>query len=1046
MRRTITSFARINLMKRIAGMAFICFSLSLPFGPFVIAGDVPRVTRGIMDIGSWDFERRGSLYLSGEWEFYPGMLLEPGRPFTPWKADFIEVPGIWNGHLAGGGTSAGEGCATYRMVLLVPRENGSPPGEGLALMVHGIGTAYSLFVNGRPMGRAGRVGVTRDTSSPGYRPAIYKCVPEGGRVEIAIHVSNFHHRKGGVWERISLGTESIIREERDVRMARDFFLFGSIVLMGAYHLLLFALRRRDRSYLFFGIFCIFIAVRMLVTGEYYVLHLAKWLPWGAVIGAEYLSFYASVPVFFLFMHSLFPGEFSRKFLGAILAIGCSFSLAVVITPPRIYTHTIQIYQVLSTIICCYGLAVLARAVARRRGGAVAFAAGFVVLFATVINDVLRNNMLIQTDYLVPLGLFVFIFSQAFLLSARFSKSIAAVEGLTNELETKNARLMDLDRMKDDLLAAVSHELKTPLNGIIGLTESMRERRGGGGNDEEHAVLDMINASGRRLAVMVNDLLDYSRLKYRQAPLDRKPVDLRVVADLVIGLTRPLAGMKPLAFVNAIDPKAPMVSADEYRLQQVLHNLLGNAVKHTASGSVTISMVETGGGWAEVSVSDTGAGIDPEKHHSIFGLYEKGSDDAGRCLGSEGIGLAIVRRIVELHGGTVRMQSTPGGGSVFMFTLPTCDREEHPGGRVPSAAVVQHEGRCAVSGDAGGEGSPGGGSILIVDDDAVNLEVAKRFLEGALYRVVTARGGAEALACLESGVFDLALVDVMMPGMSGHELCRELRKRFSLHELPVMMLTARHGAGDLLAGFDNGANDYLAKPVHREELLARVRTLVTLRKTVREHEEARYRLLQERMSPHFLFNALNTLHAMMRRDAGTADRAIMMLADNYRFILDHSFRSLVPFDREWSFVVNYLEFEGLRFRDTLSLTMERRGDFGSVHVPPLIIQPLVENALRHGVLRRGGEGSIEVMAERNGERVKVDVRDNGPGLAGSVVFSRSLGNIRNRLEHCFDAVAVRVKEYRGEGVAVSLSFNIDRPPVKADGRRESSCTSTISTRC
>ncbi|MBN2079744.1 MAG: response regulator [Spirochaetes bacterium] len=1033
-------------MKHTATMAFICFLLFSPCGPFARAGDEPKVLRGVINAGSWDFQRQGPLELSGEWEFYPGRLLDPQETRKPRVAEYINVPGIWNGRIGKGEKLTGEGCATYRLILEIPQWDAPRIGEDLALMVHGVGTAYSIFVNGRPMGHAGRVGVSRETTAPGYRPAIYKCVPEGGRAEILIHVSNFHHRKGGVWEKISMGPETMIREGREGRMARDFFLFGSIVLMGAYHLLLFALRRKDPSYLFFGIFCLLIAVRILVTGEYYALHLAEWLPWETVIGVEYLSFYASVPFFFLFMRSLFFREFSRKALGAILVLGGAFSIIVVTTPPRLYTHTIQAYQVVSTVICCYGLAVLARAVARKRVGALPFAAGFIVLFATVINDVLRNNMLIQTDYLVPLGLFGFIFSQAFLLSARFSRSIAAVEGLTVELERKNMRLLDLDRMKDDLLAAVSHELKTPLNGIIGLTESMRERRVGGATGEDYAVLDMINASGRRLAVMVNDLLDYSRLKYREAPLDRKPVALYMIADLVIELTRPLAGMKSLEIINAIDPEAPRVSADEYRLQQVLHNLIGNAVKYTVSGSVTISMKEKEGRWAEVSVSDTGVGIEPEKHDSVFDLYEKGDGAAGLTQGGTGIGLAIVRRIVELHGGTVRIESPPGGGSVFIFTLPLHEEKASPRDGGSSTVMVQPKRTPASPGDADGDGCTDAGRILVVDDDVVNLEVVKRFLHGASYRVVTAPGGAEALACLESGIFDLVLLDVMMPGMSGHELCRELRKRFSLHELPVIMLTARHGVPDLLAGFENGANDYLAKPVHREELLARVRTLVMLRRTVREHAEARYRLLQERMSPHFLFNALNSVHAMLARDAAMADRALMMLADNYRFIIDHSFHSLISFDREWCFVGNYLEFEGLRFRDTLSVTMERRGDFDGVRVPPLIIQPLVENALKHGVFRRGGRGVVEVIADCNGEKVLVIVRDNGPGLAGSAIFSRSLGNIRNRLEHCFRAVNVSVNEYRGEGVVVSLSFSIDRPPETAGGRGESSCMMKTSMMC
>jgi len=262
---------------------------------------------------------------------------------------------------------------------------------------------------------------------------------------------------------------------------------------------------------------------------------------------------------------------------------------------------------------------------------------------------------------------------------------------------------------------------------------------------------------------------------------------------------------------------------------------------------------------------------------------------------------------------------------------------------------------------------------------------------------------------------------MMPGMSGYELCREVRKRFSLYELPVLILTARHGVADLVAGFESGANDYLVKPIHRGELLARVRTLVALTKAVRDHAEAKYKLLQERMSPHFLFNALNTVHALIVKDRPLADRAVVMLADNYRFLIEHSFHSLIPFDEEWRFVENYLELEELRFCDSLSVRMNRQGDFSKVGIPPLTIQPLVENALKHGTRRISGCGMISVSACLEGERLKIIVQDNGPGINSNDLFSRSLGNIRKRLRHYFDDVEVAVDNADGGGATVSVSF-------------------------
>jgi len=269
----------------------------------------------------------------------------------------------------------------------------------------------------------------------------------------------------------------------------------------------------------------------------------------------------------------------------------------------------------------------------------------------------------------------------------------------------------------------------------------------------------------------------------------------------------------------------------------------------------------------------------------------------------------------------------------------------------------------------------------------------------------------------------------MPGISGYDLCREIRKRFSLHELPVLVLTARYGIAGLVAGFESGANDYLVKPIHREELLARVRTLVSLKRAVRDHDEAKYKLLQERMNPHFLFNALNTVHALIRRDHELADQAVIRLADNYLFLIEHSFLTMVPFDEEWRFVENYLELEELRFRDSLAVSMEREGDFSGISIPPLTIQPLVENALKHGVQKRGGQCSVSVFAGAAGGRVTIAVADNGIGLDSSDLFSRSLGNIRKRLHHCFGEADIALESERGRGVTVTVTFPCETAVVE-----------------
>jgi len=997
----------------------------------------PAVVKGTMDLRDWDFSRDGPVYLSGDWRFVWNRLLSQRENDSEEPLEeYMEVPGIWNGRIVSGHPIPAYGCASYLLKVLLParaRDGGGV--DKLGVKVQDMGTAFALYINGKPAGSGGIVGESPEQASPGYAPGVFEAGPGAGEMDILLHVSNYHHRKGGAWEPILLGPLPELHDMRERNLARDFFLFGSIFLMGAYHLLLFSLRKKDRSYLYFGIFCLLIAVRVLVTGEYYAVRMAPWIPWEGILKMEYLSFYAGVPAFFLFISTLFPDEFSQKVLSGIVAAAILFICAVIAVGPGLYTHTMVPYQVLSAVICLYGLAALSKAVARGREGAVPFTGGFIIMFAAVLNDFLHNNMIIRTGYLVPCGLLFFIVLQAFLLSRRFSRTLGDVENLTVELEVKNRRLEAMDAMKNEFLATVSHELRTPLNGIIGIAESMVDGRSGMLSLESKFNLGLVIASSRRLALLVDDLLDFARLKNCDIVLNRGPVDMKALADVVLAFVRPLAGAKSLALINAIPAGMPPVLADENRLQQVLYNLAGNAVKHTPSGSVVIEARPSGReGWVEISVSDTGPGIHPDKIACVFGCGDEPDRVTTVLPRSAGIGLSVTRKIVELHGGSIWAGQVHGGGAVFTFTLPLSPGGENEGIAAGSVQCcngtteecARHRG-SAVTAGAGGRDR---GRILVVDDDIVNLQVMQNHLSGDGYAVKVASSGTAALEELRQGPHDLMILDLMMPGMSGLELCAEARKRFSLVELPVIILTARYGITDLVAGFECGANDYISKPVRREELLARVRTLVSLRKTVHDLDEAKYKLLQERMNPHFLFNSLNTVHALIGRDRALADQAVIMLADNYRFLIDYSFLSLIPFDAEWQFVENYLELEKLRFRDTMTYALERRGDFSTIRIPPLTIQPLAENALKHGLRRSGSRGHVSIDAGEENGHILITVADNGPGPGSGDLFSRSLGNIRNRLNYYFHDVALSIEGAGEGGAKVSLSFSCDKEKISA----------------
>ena len=402
---------------------------------------------------------------------------------------------------------------------------------------------------------------------------------------------------------------------------------------------------------------------------------------------------------------------------------------------------------------------------------------------------------------------------------------------------KNAEqaMLRADAMKDEFLANTSHELRTPLNGIIGIGQSMLDGATGPLSEEQQRNLGMVVASGRRLASLVNDILDFSKLRHETVELRRRPTDVHALTELVLAISRTLVGKRALRLFNRIDAQVPLVEVDEDRVQQILFNLVGNAVKFTPAGAVEVS-AKVRDDWLDLTVSDTGAGISAERLETIFESFSQGDGSAAREQGGTGLGLAISRQLAKLHGGNINVTSAVGVGSQFTLSLPLSPttREMLTLESRPDEAVsrilpdVELNRRTA---GAGARSSAGADlRVLVVDDEPVNVQALVNFLTLAKYDVVTAADGQEALDLLAGErPCDIVLLDVMMPKLSGFDVCQRIREHYSPAELPVILLTAKNRVSDLVMGFGVGANDYLTKPFASDELLARVSVHLELAK-------------------------------------------------------------------------------------------------------------------------------------------------------------------------------------------------------------------------
>ncbi|MCB1169877.1 MAG: adenylate/guanylate cyclase domain-containing protein [Leptospiraceae bacterium] len=413
--------------------------ICLPFFPArSLFADAGLRKEALLDLRDADWER--IQFLDGQWAFYWKKLVPPldlrslpGSDDIPEKPDaLVKVPDDWNAVAIDGAPIGGKGYATYYLKVLVADQH--PP---LSLKFLDESSSYAVYVNGKLYGENGQVGRSEDQYHPSYKTRIFELQESGTELEIVIHVANFDHRKGGLWESIRIGSQERIRQYREGRILFESFIAGTLVIMGFYHLGLFYLRRKDRSTLWFGLFCLIIVLRLVLLGERLLHDLMPEGWWSVLLRLEYLSVYGGLSSFLAFVHGLYPGETSRRFLQGVAGISGVFAIFALFFPTEWYTHSVDYFQFVLLTSILYICVVFFLAIYRGREGAVFVTLASLVLSATVVNDLAYNQQVIQTAQLVGVGLFVFIFIQAFILSIRFSRAFSTIESMKDNLQQYN---------------------------------------------------------------------------------------------------------------------------------------------------------------------------------------------------------------------------------------------------------------------------------------------------------------------------------------------------------------------------------------------------------------------------------------------------------------------------------------------------------------------------------------------------------------------------------------------------------------------------------
>lgn len=964
---------RIRFVLLLAMVIALIAVLVLPFVGLTPGKTVPRAKDSVLDLQDWSLDTDGPVRLNGSWSFHWKQLLteEDVRAKNAANTDLLaDVPGVWTRY-----GMPGRGYATYRLTVLTQRNIGP-----LGLHIPAIAPAYRIIVDGHVIAEAGIVAAERSRTHAAYKPQTVVFDPPDREFDLLVQIANELYPQGGIWYSLALGTEQHMLNMKERNMIVDMVVLGGCALLGLYQIAVYLMRRAERSSLYFGICCLLGAIRLWVVGGIYLVDLYPEMNIRLIILLEYLTYYGGVTIASLFVRELYPKEFNNLIIKSLTWIGLGFIGTVLIFPAEVYTSLIGYYKLVSLFSLAYFIYGFSLALWRGRSGALLQLLGWLAFVAAAVHDILYSeDFIIWIDFqLVPYGFILLVFIEAMELARRFTNAFRTIGTISEELKAMN-------RMKDDFLTNTSHELKTPLHGIMNLSQALSEGKSGPLNEGQREQLEVVVSVARRMSNLINDILDLSRLKNSGIQLQLKPVDVRAVVSAQQEVFRYYIGEKPVTLRLEWPDSIPYAFADEGRLLQIAYNLIGNAIKFTPEGEVTVSA------WAEgsmlhISVADTGIGIPKDKLDIIFQSFEQVGTSVAREYGGAGLGLGIVRRLVELHGGRIEVVSEVGKGSVFSFTIPVSDgtSKEAVEVRVAEGFVADRlpagwpEIAASLAPDQGGKREQ---AILVVDDDTVNLRVLMAVLADEPYEILTATSGKEALDLLDSGGSKIGLVilDVMMPGMSGYETCRQIRQKYALSELPVLLTTVKNEPDDLIYGFEVGANDFLTKPFQPYELRARAHTLLEMKRSVEEAVRSELAFLQAQIKPHFLYNALNTIVSLTLEEPQTAHDLLLYLSRYLRGSFDFKNKEKrVPLRKELELVEAYLQIERARFGNRLRIRYEV-DEAAECLIPPLTLQPLVENAVRHGVTKTEDGGTVTVSVRVDFEDIVISVEDDGVGM-------------------------------------------------------------------
>lgn len=736
--------------------------------------------KSVFDLTSYNFESQPPVELSGEWHFFWNQLLSLEDIEGVENKELKSFTELWNEDPE----INSNGAATYRTTIYLPKSR-----PALALDISDFYSSYRLFLNGKEIAQNGNPALSKESYTPYWLP---KTIALGelpsDTLELVVHVANFHHKKGGAYQAIKIGAAENLFESRYLEYGYAFVLTGALLMGGLFFFGLYLFGRHETTILYFSIFCIIYSYRIIGFGSYPLHFLLPDIPWIVTLKLEYITLFLSGYLFGIYTLNLYPKETSKNLIYFLSGISLLFMGISLLLSPSIFTHLVTPYFLVLIVYIVYAFWVYIQAAINKSIGAhFALVSTGIVFVVFLYQIIVYFGFLNEFLLLNFIGYLSFFFFQSLILSYRFAEFLKLAK-----IQAEESSLA-----KSQFLSTMSHEIRTPLNAVIGLSGLLSDSNL---NEKQKEYSQTIKRSGESLLSIINNILDYSKIESGKLELEESEFNLKELIEMVFDLMTSVNLKDDLELIYNLEEDVPeFVIGDSTRLQQVLINLVANAIKFTSQGHilVSVSLDKEASTNLKFEVTDTGIGIPENRMDRLFQSFSQVDASSTRKYGGTGLGLVISKKLVEAMGGSISAKSTLNKGSTFSFNIYVglSNRKKDA---IPSPLL-------------------NGKSMFVLDDNLTNLKILQLQLEKAGIVVDTFSKPKEVLSKIKTfDKYDFGILDMQMPEYDGILVAKELRTHFDKVTLPLVLLSSVHELEDEKQ--KNLFNLYLTKPVKQTQLL------------------------------------------------------------------------------------------------------------------------------------------------------------------------------------------------------------------------------------